>query len=246
GFINFKTNRIRRLYIYNHFLFQFFEHASSTYTYLLGCIATRNAIIIDPVLETAERDSKYVKELGLKLIYAANTHCHADHVTGSGKLKQLLPGCKSLIAESSNCKADVLVKPGDIVEFGNLKLEVRSTPGHTDGCITYVDHEHRMAFTGDALLIRGCGRTDFQQGDPALLYESVHKQILSLPKDYLLYPAHNYHGVMVTSVEEELKYNLRLTKSKEEFVEIMKNLNLAKPAQIDRAVPANLVCGILD
>lgn len=225
---------------------QFFEHESSTYTYLLGCSRTRLAILIDPVLETVERDTQYIKELGLKLHLTANTHAHADHITGSGKLKKLHEGCKSLISTASQCKADLFVKHGDIVECGDLKIEVRATPGHTDGCVTYVDHENRRAFTGDALLIRMCGRTDFQQGCPERLYDSVHGQIFSLAEDYLLYPGHDYTGVTVTSVEEEKKFNPRLTKTKQDFVEFMNNRKLPHPKKIDMAVPANLKCGIMD
>jgi len=209
---------------------------------LLGCPKTRAAVIIDPVDTQAERDVRITKELDLNLIYAMNTHVHADHVTGTGILKTLT-GCKSVISKISGAKADVCVKDGDTIDFGELALEVRSTPGHTNGCLTYVDHINRAAFTGDALLIRACGRTDFQEGNPETLYDSVRSKILSLPEDYLLYPAHDYHGVSVTTVGEELKHNPRLTKSKEEFVQIMKNLGLAKPKKMDEAVPINIMCG---
>ncbi|KAK2568353.1 Persulfide dioxygenase ETHE1-like protein [Acropora cervicornis] len=193
---------------------QLFDLESYTYTYLLGCPKTRAAVIIDPVDTQAERDAKLTKELDLNLIYAMNTHVHADHVTGTGILKNLT-NCKSVIAKISGAKADA--------------LEVRSTPGHTNGCVTFVDHASRLAFTGDALLIRACGRTDFQEGNPETLYDSVRNKILSLPEDYVLYPAHDYHGMGVTTVGEELKHNPRMTKSKEEFVQIMKNLGLTRP-----------------
>jgi len=163
-------------------------------------------------------------------------------VTGTGILKNLT-GCKSVISKISGAKADVYIKDGDAIDFGEQALEVRSTPGHTNGCLTYVDHINRAAFTGDALLIRACGRTDFQEGSPETLYDSVRSKILSLPEDYLLYPAHDYHGVSVTTVGEELKHNPRLTKSKEDFVQIMKNLGLAKPKKMDEAVPINIMCG---
>jgi len=213
---------------------------------LLACAATKEAVIIDPVLETVERDVNVIKEMQLKLIYAINTHVHADHVTGSGHIKRRMPGVKSVIGEKSGAKADCYVKHFDKVTFGNVELEVRSTPGHTNGCVTYISHSGRMAFTGDTLLIRGCGRTDFQEGSPARLYDSVHEHILSLPKDYQIYPAHDYKGMTTTSVAEELLYNARLTKSKEEFVKIMENLKLAYPKQMDKAVPANLTCGIVE
>ncbi|XP_071525504.1 uncharacterized protein [Panulirus ornatus] len=173
-----------------------------------------------------------------------NTHVHADHITGSGLLKRLVPGCQSLIAKISGATADAHVEHGDIIAFGNHQLEVRSTPGHTNGCVTYVSHTQKFAFTGDALLIRGCGRTDFQEGSPHTLYESVHSQILSLPDDFLLYPAHDYKGQTVTTVAEEKQYNTRLTKPKETFVDIMNNLGLDFPRKIDVSLPANKVCGL--
>ncbi|XP_013078324.2 persulfide dioxygenase ETHE1, mitochondrial-like isoform X1 [Biomphalaria glabrata] len=225
---------------------QLLEYKSYTYTYLLADADTNEAVIIDPVIETVDRDVKLVHDLGLKLIYAANTHVHADHVTGSGSIKKLIPTCKSVIAEVSKAKADVKVNEGDLIKFGKFKLEVRSTPGHTDGCITFVLHEKGLVFTGDALLIRGCGRTDFQQGNPGSLYDSIHKKILSLPQSFYVFPAHDYTGQTMSTVGEELRYNPRLTKPKNEFVEIMKNLNLPYPKQIDKALPANMVCGVFD
>ncbi|KAJ1132824.1 hypothetical protein NDU88_011125 [Pleurodeles waltl] len=225
---------------------QLFEPVSATYTYLLADQATREAVLIDPVLEKAPRDAKLVQDLGLNLLYAANTHCHADHITGTGLLKRMLPGCKSVISKDSGARADILIQEGHVIKFGKFALETRSTPGHTDGCLTYVLQDHSMAFTGDALLIRGCGRTDFQQGSPRTLYHSVHSKIFTLPDHCLLYPAHDYTGQSVTSVKEEKELNPRLTKTLEEFVKIMDGLNLPKPAQIDVAVPANLKCGIQD
>ena len=225
---------------------QLFESISCTYTYLLGDAQTKEAVIIDPVLETVDRDAKLIAEMDLTLKYAMNTHVHADHVTGSGLLKQKIPGAKSVIAAVSQAKADVLLNHGDKVKFGQFEIEARSTPGHTDGCMSFIFHQGEMAFTGDALLIRGCGRTDFQQGSPSRLYESVHTQILSLPDNYILFPAHDYQGRTATSVLEEKTHNPRLTKSLEEFVNIMNNLNLSYPKQIDRALPANLQCGLYE
>ncbi|XP_044742474.1 persulfide dioxygenase ETHE1, mitochondrial [Chrysoperla carnea] len=225
---------------------QLFDNISCTYTYLLGDILAKEAVLIDPVLEHAERDARIIKELNLNLKYAMNTHMHADHVTGTGQLKKILPNCKSLISKESGAKADVYVTSGDVIKFGNHQLEVVATPGHTNGCVTYIWRDQEMAFTGDTLLIRGCGRTDFQEGDPTTLYHSIHKNIFSLPDHYLLYPAHDYKGVMCTSVGEEKLYNPRLTKSLDEFVDIMKNLNLPYPKMIDKAVPANKVCGVFD
>ncbi|XP_063846618.1 persulfide dioxygenase ETHE1, mitochondrial-like, partial [Scylla paramamosain] len=173
-----------------------------------------------------------------------NTHMHADHITGTGLLKKLVPSCQSVISKESGAMADVHVEHGEVVKFGEQELEVRQTPGHTNGCVTYVCHGEKFALTGDALLVRGCGRTDFQEGSAETLYESVHSQILSLPDDFALYPAHDYVGHTVTSVAEEKEFNPRLTKSKEEFIDLMNNLGLAYPRKIDISLPANKVCGL--
>lgn len=223
---------------------QMFDPTSCTYTYLLADLDAKEAVLIDPVLEQVNRDAGVVKDLGLSLKFVINTHMHADHITGTGRLKSVVPGCKSLISQASGAKADVHVAPSDLIQFGRHQLEVRPTPGHTSGCVTYVCHEQGIAFTGDAVLIRGCGRTDFQEGDPATLYKSVHEQIFSLPENFKLYPAHDYKGLMVTTVEEEKKLNPRLSKSLAEFIELMNNLNLPYPKKIDEALPANRVCGI--
>lgn len=228
----------------NFFFRQLFDTVSSTYTYLLADNRSCEAVLIDPVLEHAERDAALIRELGFKLIYAMNTHMHADHITGTGKLKTILPDTKSVIGKDSGAQADIHLKDGDVVTFGGHKLLATATPGHTNGCFTYVCHEQGLAFTGDTLLIRGCGRTDFQEGSPQTLYNSVHKRIFTLPDHYLLYPAHDYRGQTATTVWEEKKYNPRLTKPLEEFINIMNNLNLPYPKMIDKAVPANRVCGI--
>eukprot|EP00252_Welwitschia_mirabilis_P003427 TRINITY_DN13495_c0_g1_i1.p1 TRINITY_DN13495_c0_g1~~TRINITY_DN13495_c0_g1_i1.p1 ORF type:complete len:285 (-),score=42.55 TRINITY_DN13495_c0_g1_i1:218-1072(-) len=233
---------------------QLFEKDSSTYTYLLSDIAhpEKPALLVDPVDKTVDRDIKLIKELGLKLLYAMNTHVHADHITGTGLIKRNLSGVKSVISKESKAKADMLVSAGDKIYIGNLFLEVRATPGHTQGCVTYVTGEGpdqpnpRMAFTGDALLIRGCGRTDFQGGSAEQLYNSVHSQIFTLPKDTLLFPAHDYKGQTVTTVGEELLYNPRLSKDIGTFKSIMENLGLAYPKMIDVAVPSNMMCGLQD
>ncbi|KAK9887560.1 hypothetical protein WA026_023366 [Henosepilachna vigintioctopunctata] len=230
----------------NRILFrQLFDNASFTYTYLLGDVNSKECIIIDPVLEQVKRDFKLVNELGLKLKFAMNTHMHADHITGSGYLKQL-SGCKSVISKMSGAQADIYLEDEDIFSFGNYNLKALATPGHTNGCLSYYFEDQQMVFTGDTLLIRGCGRTDFQEGSPEVLYKSVHSKIFTLPLDTIVYPAHDYKGVMSSSVAEELKFNPRLTKSLKEFVDIMNNLNLDYPKQIDKAVPANRVCGLHD
>lgn len=222
---------------------QLVEYASNTFTYILGCSSTKKAVIIDPVMETAHRDAELIRELDLHLIYGLNTHVHADHVTGTGVLKSAFPSMKSVLCAQSGGKADHFVNDGDKIKFGHETLEVRSTPGHTDGCVSYVSHAHRMVFTGDALLIRACGRTDFQQGDARKLYRSVWEKLFTLPDDFIVYVGHNYDGILQTSIAEEKRFNPRLTKSEDEFVRIMENLKLDYPKQIDRALPANLKDG---
>jgi glyoxylase-like metal-dependent hydrolase (beta-lactamase superfamily II)/rhodanese-related sulfurtransferase len=224
---------------------QLFDHDSSTYTYLLADAQTREAVIIDPVFEQFDRDRGVIEELELTLRYSLETHVHADHVTATTLLRTRF-GARSVISERAGVVcADLQVKHGDPIEFGAQALQVRETPGHTQGCLTYVSAESALAFTGDALLIRGCGRTDFQNGDSERLFESVHAQILSLPDDTLLYPAHDYKGRTVTSVREEKEHNPRLGagRSQAEFVKIMAELALPYPRKIDAAVPANVRCG---
>jgi sulfur dioxygenase len=225
---------------------QMFEKESSTYTYLIADAETKEAVLIDPVRETVDRDLALISDLGLKLVYAINTHCHADHVTGTGLIKQRLPDVKSGIAAAARAKADILYEPGDRIRFGTCELLVLATPGHTDGCLSYYTTAGGVGrvFTGDALLIRGCGRTDFQGGDAGKLYESVHTQILSLPEDTVVYPAHDYKGLTSSTVGEEKRLNPRLTKSKDDFISLMGNLGLPYPKQIDVAVPLNIVCGV--
>lgn len=227
---------------------QLYDAESSTYTYLLADPATREAVLLDPVIEQLERDAQVIQDLELRLLYTLDTHVHADHVTASSALRTRL-GSRAVISErSATACADVLVKQGDFIRFGNLAVEVRETPGHTNGCVTYVLEDQTLAFTGDALLIRGCGRTDFQQGDARQLYESVRGQIFSLPDDTLVYPAHDYKGRTCSSVGEEKRLNPRLGQSRslDEFVAIMAELELPYPKKIDLAVPANLRCGVLD
>jgi sulfur dioxygenase len=224
---------------------QLFDPQSSTYTYLLGDRATRAAVLIDPVFEQVRRDAALIDELGLKLLATLETHVHADHVTGAFLLKQRLGG-KIMVAKTSGAEgADRYLVQDDVIAFGGRRLLVRATPGHTSGCVTYVLDDSSMAFTGDCLLIRGSGRTDFQEGDPAAMYRSVREQIFALPDDCLLYPAHDYRGLTVTSVAEERRYNPRLGGDigVGDFTGYMKNLQLAHPKLLDVAVPANLRCG---
>jgi glyoxylase-like metal-dependent hydrolase (beta-lactamase superfamily II)/rhodanese-related sulfurtransferase len=224
---------------------QLFDPQSSTYTYLLADPAARLAILIDPVFEQARRDVALVEELGLKLLWTLDTHVHADHVTGAWLLRERLGSRIAIGAASGAEGADRTIKPGERVEFGRRHVEARATPGHTGGCLTYVLDDRTMAFTGDAVLIRGCGRTDFQQGSARTLYHSVREQVFSLPDACLIYPAHDYRGLTASSVGEEKRHNPRLAESVGEgdFVGYMENLGLAHPKQMDAAVPANLKCG---
>src|SRR5436190_12035185 len=189
---------------------QLFDPVSSTYTYLLADEASRGAVMIDPVFEQARRDVALLEELGVKLKWTLETHVHADHVTGASLLREKLGSQIAVSYEAGAEGANKYVHHGDRVEFGKRHLEVRATPGHTSGCVTYVLDDESMAFTGDCLLIRGSGRTDFQQGDARAMYRSVRSQILTLPSQCLLYPAHDYRGLTVTSVEEERRFNPRL------------------------------------
>jgi glyoxylase-like metal-dependent hydrolase (beta-lactamase superfamily II) len=222
---------------------QLFEPVSSTYTYLLACPRTRQAALIDSVLEETERYVALLAELGLTLVYTLETHVHADHVTAAAALRDQLGSRAALARASGVTCADRLLDDGDVLPVGDLAIEVRATPGHTDSCVAYLAEDR--VFTGDALLIGGCGRTDFQQGNAGRLYDNVTTRILSLPPDTLVYPAHDYKGRTVSTVREELATNARLGggKTRDEFVAIMHALTLAPPKQLHRAVPANLACG---
>lgn len=222
---------------------QFFEPDSSTFTYLLGCEHTRQAVLIDTVECDVEKYVAALHQHGLTLVYTLETHVHADHVTAADTLRKRL-GSKSVVHRDAGAMCgDLLVTDGIHVQVGSIDIEVRYTPGHTNGCVSYYVGDR--IFTGDALLIGGCGRTDFQQGNAGQLYDSIHKQIFSLPDETLIYPGHDYNGNTVSTVGQEKRENKRLggKKSRQEFVEIMANLKLAYPKQIDVALPANQACG---
>ncbi len=224
---------------------QLFDPTSSTYTYLLADRRSGQAVVIDPVFEQVRRDAALIEELGLNLVYSLETHVHADHVTAAWLLKQQT-GCRTALSADSGAEgADRYLVPDDVIAFGARNLQVRKTPGHTSGCLTYVLDDRSMAFTGDCLMVRGSGRTDFQGGDPHAMYRSVHQQIFTLPDDCLLYPAHDYRGLTVTSVREERRFNPRLggESGEVDFTGYMRNLRLAHPKKLDVAVPANLKCG---
>ena len=224
---------------------QLFDQQSSTYTYLLADAASREALLIDPVFEQARRDVALAEELGLKLRWTLETHVHADHVTGAWLLRERLGSRIAVSAAGGAQGADRQLQPGEKIQFGKRHLEARPTPGHTAGCVTYVLDDGLAAFTGDALLIRGCGRTDFQDGDARTLYRSVRRELFSLADACLVYPGHDYRGLAATSIGEEKLYNPRLAESvgEQDFVGYMSHLGLAHPKLMEAAVPANLRCG---
>ncbi|OZA91433.1 MAG: Zn-dependent hydrolase [Erythrobacter sp. 34-65-8] len=226
---------------------QLIEPESSTYTYLIGCEKTGEAVLLDPVVETCERDLEEVAALGLKLAFTLDTHIHADHITGACRLRSLT-GCKVVYPadESLSC-ADVAVNEAAPLVVGDLIIHALFTPGHTDKhhCYLIEQGNRSQVFTGDALLIDGCGRTDFQNGDSATLYKSVREKLFTLPPDTLVYPAHDYEGRRVSTIMQERTRNPRLNDqvSLREFQQIMARLDLPYPKKIDVAVPANLKCG---
>ena len=224
---------------------QLFDAATGTFTYLLADLPSRQGVLIDPVFEQHSRDLSLIHELWIELVASIDTHAHADHVTGSW-LMQEATGCA--IGLAAVARAENVTQPlhhGDRVSFGQRYLEVRSTPGHTDGCISFVLDNHSMAFTGDALLVRGCGRCDFQQGNAHTLWASITEQIFSLPDSCLLYPGHDYTGRTVSSVAEEKAFNARLggAATERDFVGHMENMKLPHPHKIAEALPGNMRSG---
>ena len=222
---------------------QLFDQASSTYSYLLASRAGGEALIIDPVLEKVDRYLHLIKELDLKLVKAVDTHLHADHITGLGALRDHTH-CITVMGEQT--KADVVsmrLADGDKLTIEGLSLDVIYTPGHTDDSYSFALPDR--VFTGDTLLIRGTGRTDFQNGDPRQQYESLFGRLLKLPDATLVYPAHDYKGDTVSTIGEEKAYNPRLqVRSVDEYVELMNNLKLGNPKMMDVAVPANMKVGL--
>jgi len=226
---------------------QLVEPQSLTYTYLVACEETREAALIDPVLDTVDRDLALLDELGLTLKYTVETHIHADHVTAADRLRDAT-GSKVAVPEKSGARnADIAIREGEPIYVGKLRLEPLYVPGHTDDHHAYLLHssDGSRLFTGDALMIDGCGRTDFQNGDAATLYRSVHEKFFTLPDDTLVYPGHDYQQRFVSSIGQEKARNPRLGggRTLEEFMEIMNNLNLPRPKKMDVAVPANRECG---
>lgn len=220
---------------------QLYDNVSSTYTYILADAGSREAVIIDPVFELHRRDLALLKELELKLKYSMDTHFHADHVTGSWLLKKAT-GCQIVLSKKySAAMVDKSVDEGDILSIGEERLHIWATPGHTDGCLTYVTEDKQMAFTGDCLMIRGAGRADFQHGDAKKMYHSIQDKLFTLPDECLIYPAHDYDGRCVSTIQEEKAFNTRIGggASEKDFVGFMQNLDLPHPKKIAIALPAN-------
>ncbi len=223
--------------------YQLFDAESSTFTYLLGDEATREAVIIDAVAEQIDRDLQLIGELGLRLHYILDTHIHADHVTAAGELRRRT-GARTGVGQGAKVDcADMALQDGDELNFGNFQLSALATPGHTDSCMSFFCAG--KVFTGDALLIRSTGRTDFQQGNASRLYQSVNQKLYALADSTLVYPAHDYKGHTHSTIGLEKQFNARIAlgRSEMEFVEIMAALKLPNPKKMDSAVPANLGCG---
>src|SRR6202044_3131507 len=222
---------------------QLFDSVSGTYTYLLASRSGGEALIIDPVLEKVDRYLQLVRELDLKLVKAADTHLHADHITGLGALRDRTR-CVTVMGEQT--KVDVVsmrVAEGDRIEIEGIRLEVLYTPGHTDDSYSFLMADR--VFTGDTLLIRGTGRTDFQNGSARAQYDSIFNRLLKLPDETMVFPAHDYKGDTVSTIGEEKRYNPRLqVRSADEYVELMSNLKLPNPKMMDVAVPANMHVGL--
>jgi glyoxylase-like metal-dependent hydrolase (beta-lactamase superfamily II) len=226
---------------------QLFEPDSCTYTYLLGCEDTGESVLIDPVIDTVERDLDVIHSLGLKPVYTLETHIHADHLTGARKMKALA-STQIVVPKMDQLRcADLGVQEGEIFQVGKLQLHPLFTPGHTDTHHAYLieSNAHTMLFTGDALLIEACGRTDFQSGDPVALYKSIHEKFFCLDDETLVYPGHDYEGRQISTIGQEKQRNPRLGnhKTEQEFVQIMNSMNLPYPRKIDFAVPGNTQCG---
>ena len=223
---------------------QLFDPVTSTYSYLLWDEKTRQAALIDSVKEQVARDIKLIKQLELQLKYTLETHIHADHVTGSGLLRDEFNSQAAVHKNSESSCADILLSDGDTLQLGDETIDILYTPGHTNTDITYrIDN---MVFTGDALLINGCGRTDFQSGDAHALYHSITEKLFTLDDDTIVYPGHDYNGFTASTIGREKRFNPRLgnNKTEEAFVAIMNSLILDPPARIDIAVPGNLQCGL--
>jgi glyoxylase-like metal-dependent hydrolase (beta-lactamase superfamily II) len=233
---------------------QLFDAESGTFTYLIADAATRACALVDAVREQVDRDARLVEELGLRLVYVFDTHVHADHVTAAGELRRRM-GARTMVArEDGPPCADEGLGDGDEITMDGIVFRAIATPGHTAGCLSYLVGERGAGgtrfdrvLTGDALFIRGCGRTDFQNGSPEALYDSVTRKLFALDDATLVYPAHDYKGLSVSTIGEEKRWNPRLGggKTRDQFVGIMNGLHLPRPKKIDEALPANRACGDL-
>lgn len=222
---------------------QLFDQETYTYTYLIADLETKEAVLVDPVLEQVERDRQLLEELGLKLRYCLETHVHADHITGTGKLRELT-GCSGIVPQGAEVAcADRKIEDGEVLKLGKTSIQAIATPGHTDSHSAYLVNATHL-LTGDALFIRGCGRTDFQSGNAGSLYDSITQRLYRLPDTTLVYPGHDYRGHTVSTIGEEKQYNPRFVgRDRANFIEFMNNLNLPNPKKIMEAVPANQSCG---
>ncbi len=222
---------------------QLYDQDTSTYTYLLADETSREAVLIDPVIEQVDRDQALLTELGLTLRYCLETHVHADHVTGTGELRQRL-GCLGIVPAGAEVScADRHIQDGEMLTVGSLEIVAIATPGHTDSHMAYLANGTHL-FTGDALFIRGCGRTDFQSGDAGILYDSVTQKLFSLPAETLVYPGHDYRGHSLSTIGEEVQWNPRFVgRDRNSFISFMDSLDLPNPKKIMEAVPANQSCG---
>ncbi len=222
---------------------QLFDQETWTYTYLIADPVTKEAALVDPVIEQVERDFKLLNELGLTLKYCLETHVHADHITGTGKLRDLT-GCEGIVPQHAQVAcASRLISHREVVNVGNLEIRAIATPGHTDSHMAYWVNGDRV-LTGDALFIRGCGRTDFQSGDAGILHDSVTQHLFTLPNETLVYPAHDYRGHTMSTIGEEMQWNPRFVgRTRDQFIEFMNGLDLPDPKKIMEAVPANERCG---
>jgi sulfur dioxygenase len=224
---------------------QLFDKETSTYTYLLADQQTQEAILVDPVLEQVERDLKLLTELGLSLRYCLETHIHADHITGTAKLREIT-GCLGIVPDKAQAScADRYIKDGEILQLASITIQAIATPGHTDSHNAYLVSQDRV-LTGDALFIRGCGRTDFQSGDAGTLFDSVTQRLFTLADETLVYPGHDYRGQTVSTIGEEKHWNPRFVgRDRQNFIQFMDSLDLPEPQKIMEAVPANERCGNL-
>lgn len=238
-------NKLKQHSLGLHMIFsQLFEPISNTYTYLIGCDKTKKAILIDPVIATVDRDLSVLAKYGLTLEYTVDTHIHADHITSALELKKRMASkIANPIYDHLPC-ADYYLEEGKPLLIGSILLQSLHTPGHTPGHFAYL--VGNQVFTGDSLLVDGCGRTDFQNGSAEQLYKSIHEKLFTLPDDYLVYPGHDYQNRFVSTIAQEKKRNPRLggNKKMDEFIAIMANLNLPYPKFIDYAVPGNNQCGV--